>query len=70
MRYLHFADQAEKKNFPNAARLFQAIAHAEFIHTGEHYRELSHLNGGFIANSMAAFGPGDTTKNLLSAQNQ
>jgi rubrerythrin len=64
MRYLHFANQAEKENFPNVARLFRAIAHAEFIHAGDHYRELSHLDGGFVANSMAAFGPGDTSKNL------
>jgi rubrerythrin len=46
------------------ARLFRAIAAAEFIHAGDHYRELKHLDGGFVANSMAAFGPGDTAKNL------
>ena len=67
MRYLHFAKQAEKENFPNVARLFHAIAHAEFIHAGDHYRELKHLDGGFVANSMAAFGPGDTQKNLRLA---
>jgi rubrerythrin len=64
MRYLHFAHQADKEKFPNVARLFRAIAHAEYIHAGDHYRELRHLNGGFVANSMAAFGPGDTKKNL------
>jgi len=64
MRYLHFANQADKENFKNVARLFRAISHAEFIHAGDHYRELKHLDGGFIANSMAAFGPGDTRKNL------
>jgi rubrerythrin len=64
MRYLHFANQAEKEKFPNVARLFRAIAAAEFIHAGDHYRELKHLDGGFVANSMAAFGPGDTAKNL------
>ena len=64
MRYLHFANQAEKEHFPNVARLFRAIAHAEFIHAGDHYCELKHLDGGFVANSMAAFGPGDTQKNL------
>lgn len=67
MRYLHFANQAEKEDFPNAARLFRAIAHAEYIHAGDHYRELRHLEGGFVANSMAAFGPGDTGKNLKLA---
>ncbi len=64
MRYRHFAVQAEKEKFPNVARLFIAVAHAEFIHAGDHYRELKHLDGGFVANSMGAFGPGDTLKNL------
>jgi len=67
MRYRHFAVQAEKERLVNVARLFTAIAHAEFIHAGDHYRELGHLNGGYIANSMAAFGPGDTSKNLSLA---
>lgn len=64
MRYLHFADQAEIEEFSNVARLFRAIAYAEYIHAGDHYRELRHLDGGYVANSMAAFGPGDTKKNL------
>lgn len=67
MRYLHFADQAEKENFPNVARLFRAISHAEYIHAGDHYRELVHLEGGSVANSMGAFGPGNTQKNLRLA---
>jgi len=67
MRYLYFANQAEKEKFNNTARLFRAIAHAEYIHAGDHYRELRHLDGGFVANSMAAFGPGDTKKNLKLA---
>lgn len=67
MRYLHFADQADKENFPNTARLFRAISHAEFVHAGDHYRELVHLEGGFVANSMATFGPGDTKKNIRLA---
>ncbi len=64
MRYRHFATQAEKENYPHVARLFQAISHAEYIHAGDHYRELKHLKDGFVANSMGAFGPGDTLKNL------
>ncbi|MFZ3168666.1 MAG: rubrerythrin family protein [Candidatus Methanoperedens sp.] len=67
MRYLHFANQAEREKFNNVARLFRAIAHAEYIHAGDHYRELKHLDGGFVANSMAAFGPGDSRKNLKLA---
>jgi rubrerythrin len=64
MRYLHFANQGEKEGYARVARLFRAIAHAEYIHAGDHYRELPHLNGGFVANSMGAFGPGDSLKNL------
>ena len=64
MRYLIFADLAEKENFNNIARLFRAIAYAEYNHAMDHYRELTHLDGGFVANSMAAFGPGNTKKNL------
>lgn len=64
MRYLHFAEKAEKENYSNVARLFRAISHAEYIHAGDHYRELKHLEDGFVANSMGAFGPGDTLKNL------
>jgi len=64
MRYRHFANQAERESYPNVARLFRAIANAEYVHAGDHYREISHLDGGFVANSMGAFGPGDTVKNL------
>jgi len=67
MRYAHFSRQAEKENFANVARLFTAVSYAEYIHAGDHYRELKHLDGGFVANSMAAFGPGDTRKNLQLA---
>lgn len=67
MRYLHFANQALKEGFNNVSRLFKAIAYAEYIHAGDHYSILKHLNGGFVANSMGAFGPGDTKKNLQLA---
>jgi len=64
MRYSHFAARAAQEKFPNVERLFRSIAYAEFVHAGDHYRELRHLDGGFVANSMGAFGPGDTLKNL------
>ena len=64
MRYSHFSHRAEIENYPNIARLFRAISHAEYIHAVDHYRELKYLEGGFVANSMGAFGPGDTVKNL------
>lgn len=40
MRYLIFADQAEKEGKTNLARLFRAIAKAEQVHATNHYREL------------------------------
>lgn len=64
MRYLHFGDIAKKEGFPNVSRLFEAIAFAEFVHAGDHYREIKHLDGGFTANSGGTFGPGNTSKNL------
>ena len=67
MRYVHFANQAKNEQFNNVARLFRAIAHAEYVHAGDHFQELKHLNGGFVANSMAAFGLGDSEKNLKLA---
>jgi rubrerythrin len=40
MRYLIFAEVAEKEGKPNLARLFRAIAYAEQVHATNHYREL------------------------------
>ena len=40
MRYLIFAEVAEKEGKPNIARLFRAIAYAEQVHATNHYREL------------------------------
>ena len=67
MRYAHFANPAENEKLSNAARLFCAIAHAEYVHAGDHFQELKHLDGRFVANSMAIFDPGDTRKNLKLA---
>lgn len=64
MRYLRFAEVAAKENYQNISRLFVAIAEAERIHAFDHYGELKHLDTGRVAMSMAAFGPGDTVKNL------
>lgn len=64
MRYKYFATTAEKEGYTSVARLFRAIAHAEYVHAGDHYGELDHLEEGIVTNSMGAFGPGDTAKNL------
>ncbi|MGY4707193.1 rubrerythrin family protein [Candidatus Bipolaricaulota sp. J31] len=41
MRYLIFAEVAEKEGKPNIARLFRAIAYAEQVHATNHLRELA-----------------------------
>jgi rubrerythrin len=53
MRYLAFADKAEKENLANVARLFRANSFAEEIHATNHLRTLS--------------GIGKTSENLKAA---
>ncbi|GAG08338.1 unnamed protein product, partial [marine sediment metagenome] len=36
MKYLAFADKAEKENFSNVARLFRANSFAEQVHATNH----------------------------------
>ncbi len=64
MRYVIFADIAEKEGFPNVARLFRAIAYAEKIHARNHYEKLRMLKQGEKVVAEAPFGPGNTSKNL------
>ncbi|MFQ6013962.1 MAG: rubrerythrin family protein [Anaerolineae bacterium] len=44
MRYLIFADKAEREGHSNVARLFRAISYAEQVHATNHYRELGGIN--------------------------
>lgn len=53
MKYLSFADKAEREGLPGIARLFTAIAYAERVHAINHLRELGSI--------------GDTTTNLTAA---
>ena len=55
MKYLNFADKAEKEGFPNVARLFQAASFAEQIHASNHLRALDGIQGT-AANLGAAIG--------------
>ncbi len=43
MKYTIFAEEAEKAGFPNIAKLFRAIAYAEFVHARNHARELGYI---------------------------
>ena len=55
MKYLIFADKAEREGFPNVARLFRAIAYAEQVHATGHFKALKNL-GKTAANLEAAIG--------------
>ncbi len=55
MRYLAFANRAEREGRANVARLFRAIAFAEEVHATNHLRELG-LIGSTADNLVAALG--------------
>ena len=40
MKYLIFAEKAEEEGLKNVARLFRAIAYAEYVHAKNHLEEL------------------------------
>lgn len=55
MKYLAFADVAEKEGFANVARLFRAISYAEQKHATAHLRALDGV-GSTVDNLGAAIG--------------
>ena len=55
MKYLIFADKAEREGFRSVARLFRAIAYAERMHANNHFKALKNL-GQTAANLEAAIG--------------
>src|SRR5512136_1527934 len=55
MKYLNFADKAEKDGLPNVARLFQAASFAEQVHASNHLKALDGVQGT-AANLGAAHG--------------
>ena len=67
MRYLIWADVAEKEKMPNIARLFRAIAYAELAHADNHFRALKDQVGDFSVTAGAVFGSGKTVENLQEA---
>ena len=58
MKYLIFADQAEKDGFPNVARLFRANAYAEQVHATSHFKVLKKLSTTY--NNLSAGVEGET----------
>ncbi|HML48503.1 MAG TPA: rubrerythrin family protein [Clostridia bacterium] len=69
MRYLHWGDMADKEGFPNIAKLFRAIAHAESVHAGNHFREIAGSTADATVTAGAVFGVGKTAENLQGAIN-
>ena len=63
MRYQIYADRAEKSGYDNIARLFRAIAYAEKIHAGNHYKNIQH-KGDITTVSGALFGSRTTSEDL------
>ena len=55
MKYMIFADQAEKEGYPQVARLFKAISYAEQVHATNHFKQLNSV-GDTVANLKAAMG--------------
>ncbi|WP_025322072.1 rubrerythrin family protein [Deferrisoma camini] len=64
MRYLHWAELAEKEGFPGVARLFRAVARAEWIHAGNHLRVLKDRVGDAAVTAGGGFGYQSTSQAL------
>ncbi len=62
MKYMIFADQAEKEGFPEVARLFRAISYAEQVHATNHFKQLYGI-GRTVDNLQAAF-DGESYENV------
>lgn len=69
MRYRIWAQAAEKENFPNVARLFNATSDAEQVHATLHFKALRDCAGDFAVTSGAGFGLSNTSENLQGAIN-
>jgi len=67
MRYLIWADMADKESMPNIGRLFRAIAYAEQAHATNHFKALKDQVGDSTVTAGAVFGAGKTVDNLQGA---
>lgn len=64
MRYMIWADMADKEGFKNVGTLFRAIAYAELVHAGNHFRVLGNQKGDATVVAGGVFGAGKTVENL------
>jgi len=67
MRYLIWADKADKDGFPNVARLFRAVSYAEQAHATSHFNAMKDAAGSFSVLAGGGFGLGSTSENLQGA---
>lgn len=67
MRYIAWGGHAMKEGFPNIAKLYQAIAHAELVHAHNHFKALRDNTGGFKVDSGGEFGLKSVAENLVWA---
>jgi rubrerythrin len=67
MRYMIWADKADRDGFPNVARLFRAISFAEQAHATGHFNAMKDVAGGFSVLAGGGFGLGSTSQNLQGA---
>jgi len=67
MRYKIWADAAQKDGFPNVARLFTAVSHAEHVHSWNHFSRLRVAAGDHPVLAGAGFGLAGTSENLAGA---
>lgn len=66
-RYTHWGHKAAEEGFENVALLFEAIAYAEEVHAGNHFRAHGNVNDGFLVAGGGEFGYGTTSENLVGA---
>lgn len=69
MRYLIWADAADKEGFPNVGRLFRAIAYAEQVHAGNHFKVIGGETADSSVTAGGVFGCNKTADNLQGAIN-
>ncbi len=67
MRYLIWGDAAEKDGYPNIARLFKAVAYAEWAHAKNHFNVLKNQVGDNTVAAGAVFGETSIVDNLQGA---
>ncbi|MBV4430492.1 rubrerythrin family protein [Clostridium tyrobutyricum] len=67
IRYLVWADSAEKNGFPNIGRLFRAISYAEWVHARNHFNVLKDQVGDATVAAGGVFGLTNIVENLQGA---